>query len=147
MAVKSNREKTIAKRVVEDKAKLIEQFKVMPVIQQAVRSAGLGRTTYYDWRKKDAKFAKAADEAIKEGVTFMCEIAETQLLSLIKEKKIEAIRFFLSHRHPAYANRLEIKGSITHEKKPLSSEQKKLVRKALRLASLKKNYGSKEKRN
>lgn len=140
----SKREQTVAARIAKDKKLLLEHLCKTPTILNATKNVGTGRTTYYDWRKCDLKFAKAADEAITEGVGLMNDIAELQLLSLIKEKKFDPIRFWLTHRHPAYANKLEIKGSVTHVRNPLTPGQKKLVRRALSLATLKKSYGKKQ---
>ncbi|MFH0873460.1 MAG: hypothetical protein V1846_01320 [Candidatus Komeilibacteria bacterium] len=134
---KNKRDDTIAVRIRQDKEKVLEQLRTTPIVQMAVKNAGVGRTTYYTWRKADARFAKATDQAIEEGVLMMNDIAEVQLLSLVKEKKFEAIRFWLTHRHPSYANKLELKGNLIHEQKALTPAQKKLVRQALKLAQFK----------
>lgn len=141
MAAKPSRGSMVASRISQNKQALLEHLRKTPTVLNAVKNLGLGRTTYYDWRKLDKKFAKAADEAIAEGVGLMNDIAELQLLSLIKEKKFDPIRFWLTHRHPAYAHKIELKGSIVHERKALTPEQKKLVRRALSLATLKESYG------
>ncbi len=133
----NNRDTTIVSRIKQDKEKVLEQLCTTPVVQMAVKTVGVGRTTYYTWRKNDAKFSKAADQAIEVGILMMNDIAEVQLLSLVKEKKFEAIRFWLTHRHPSYANKLELKGNLIHESKELTASQKKLVRQALKLAQLK----------
>jgi hypothetical protein len=137
----ASKNETVAARIAKDKAAVLEYLRATPIVQLAVKQANVGRTTYYSWRKQDAKFAKAADEAAQAGVLMLNDVAEAQLLSLIKDKKFEAIRFWLAHRHPAYAAKLELQGSITHERRELTPAEKKLVRQALRLAKL-RAYGT-----
>ena len=74
----------------------------------------------------------------------MSDIAENQLFSLIGDKKIEAIRLYLSTHNSRYSNKLELSGGVSTKIEPLTKEQKKLIREALKLSSL-KNY-EKEKR-
>lgn len=143
----SKKNEGIKKRIREDKEKVLESLKKTPIIQLAVKNAGVGRTTYYRWYKKDKKFALAAQEAMHEGYLFVNDIAESQLFSLIKEKKLEAIRLWLRHHHPIYAEKLEITGTVSHTQK-LTKEQKAIIRKALALANLnKKQYVQKKKSN
>lgn len=131
---------TIKNRIAGEKANVLEQLKKTPIVQLAVKNAGIGRATYYNWCKKDKKFAQAAQEAMRDGYLFVNDIAESQLFTLIKEKKLEAIRLWLRHHHPTYAEKIEIVGNISHTHK-LTSEQKATMRKALSLANLnKKTY-------
>ena len=95
--------------------------------------------TYYRWVKASKKFAREAEEAIFEGRLFISDIAESQIFSLIKDKKIEAIKYWLSHNNSRYANKLELSGTVTTKDEPLTAEQKALIRKALQLSSL-RNY-------
>lgn len=65
----------------------------------------------------------------------MSDIAENQLFSLIGEKEMPAIRLYLSTHNPRYSNKLEVSGSVSKDE-PLTKEQKKLIREALKLSSL-----------
>jgi len=118
----------------EEKQKLIEQLKKTPVIQVACQQAGIGRASYYRWRKDDTDFADQADEAIKHGSDLLNDMAEWQLVSLIKDKNLGAITFWLKHRHPSYGNRLELTTKVKHEINELSDEQRAVVEEALKLA-------------
>lgn len=139
----------------KEKELLIEQLKKTPIIQLACERTGIGRATYYRWRKEDQQFAKKADESLIGGILLVNDMAESQLISAIKDKNISSIFFWLRHRHKAYANKLELTKKEDSEK--LSKKQKGLLREALRLTSnevltLKKNkqengYGKKEKEN
>ena len=116
------------------KGLIIEQLKQMPIIQIASKKSGIGRATYYRWRKEDKKFTKDSDEAITEGLLLINDLAESQLLAAIQDRNMTALIFWLRNRHPAYSNKLEITGHLKHSKEELTLEEKKLIRKALKLA-------------
>ena len=91
---------TVQKRIDSNKELLIEQLKKTPIVQVACEKVGVGRATYYRWRKEDEEFAKLADEAISEGNFLVNDMAESQLMSAIRDKNLTAIIFWLKH-HPA----------------------------------------------
>lgn len=121
---------TIDKRQDGQKFALIEQLRRTPIIQVACEKTGIGRASYYRWRKDDPDFAKACDEALAEGVELVSDLAESKLIGAIKEQNHSAISFWLRHRHPAYAQKLQIQAKVETEA-PLSPEQEELVRRAL----------------
>lgn len=114
------------------KQKLLEQLKVTPIVQVACEKTGVSRATYYRWRKDDKEFAMTADQAIEDGSLLVNDMAESQLISAVRDKNMTAIIYWLRHHHPTYANTLQIKHSIQDEE--LTPEQEALVRKALELA-------------
>lgn len=118
------------------KQALLDQLKRTPTIELACEKAGVARATYYRWLKASKAFAKAAEEAVYEGRLFISDIAESQIFSLIRDKKIEAIKYWLSHNNPRYANKLELSGTVATKDEPLTAEQKIIIKKALRLSSL-----------
>ncbi len=117
---------------------LFEQLRKTPIAQIACEKTGVARSSYYRWKKNDKEFAKMAEEALQEGIFLMCDLSETQLFNLIKDGNLGAITFLLKHRHPAYRNKVEINANINQVDEKLSPEQKTIIRKALRLASLSK---------
>lgn len=125
-------------KTAKQKAALIEQLKRTPIVQIACEKAGVGRASYYRWRKDDPIFVKASDDAITEGLLLMNDMAESQLLSAVRDKNLPAIIFWLKHHHTSYKTRIEVSGEIkTNE--PLTEEQKELIKEALRLASFNNN--------
>jgi len=118
------------------KEAFLEQLKRTPTIETACQKVGVARATVYRWIKASKKFEQTVDTALSEGRTFMSDIAENQLFSLIGDKKIEAIRLFLSTHNARYSNKLELSGSVSNKDEPLTKEQKKLIREALKLSSL-----------
>jgi len=127
-------DKTIEKRQSKNKEQLLEILKKTPIVQIACEKAGIGRATYYRWRKEDVEFASASDEALQDGSLLVNDMAESQLMSAIKDKNMTAIIFWLKHHHPAYLTRVEIT-SGNHEEK-LSPEEQDSVKKALIMAGI-----------
>lgn len=138
-----SRRESIQARQNKLKIAFLEQLKRTPTIETACQKVGIARATIYRWIKARKSFEKKVDEALTEGRTFMSDIAENQLFSLIGEKEISAIRLYLSTHNPRYSNKLELSGSVSKDE-PLTKEQKRLIREALKLSSL-RNYGKKEK--
>ena len=79
----------------QQKQALCEQLKKTPIVQLACEKVGVGRATYYRWRKEDEEFSRNADESLCEGVKLMNDMAESQLLSAIKNQNMTAIIFWL----------------------------------------------------
>lgn len=132
---------TIIERQAREKSTLLEQLKKIPIVQIACEKANVGRTTYYRWRKEDAKFKEAADTALLDGSTLVNDMAESQLLAAIRDRNMTAIIFWLKHHHSAYTTRIQLalEGKQNDE---LTQEQKEIVRKALALAALTNSNGT-----
>ena len=112
---------------------MLENLKKIPIIEVACSKSGIGRATYYRWRKEDLEFSQNADEAITEGVKLINDMAESQLLSAIKEGNISAIFYWLNHRHEAYGNKVEITTNNKLKDEPLNEQQKNAIKVALGL--------------
>lgn len=128
-------DKTIEKRQIKQKELLLELLKKTPVVQIACEKAGVGRATYYRWRKEDAKFLDLSDQALLDGSLIINDMAESQLMSAIKDKNMTAIIFWLKHHHPAYLTKVEITSSQTKDP-TLTPEQEESVKKALIMAGI-----------
>lgn len=124
----------IQDRTQQNRQLMLEQLKKTPVVQIACEKTGIARSTFYRWKEEDKEFAKEADQALAEGVALVNDMAESQLLSAIRDRNISAIFYWLNHRHSAYSNKLEITAKVKDEM--LSPEQKELIKKALKHASL-----------
>jgi len=136
--------------MIKDKQKLsfIEHLKKTPIVQYACERTGISKATYYRMKKQSPEFAKAVDDALAEGIDFMNDLSESQLIALIKDRKFQAISMWLTHNHKRYAPRLELSGTITQESEGLSPEQKAVIRAALKMdAKRKKNHDFKKKTN
>lgn len=119
----------------EKMAKLfLEELAKLPNVQFTCEKIGVSRNTVYRWRKEDSVFSENMDQAITEGIAFVNDMAEGQLLNLIKNKEFTAIRFWLAHRHSAYRTKSEV--IIKKEDDELSDEQKQIVAGALKNVGL-----------
>jgi len=121
-------------RTQQNRQLMINQLKKTPVVQIACEKTGIARSTFYRWKEEDSEFAKEADQALAEGVSLVNDMAESQLLSAIRDRNISAIFYWLNHRHSAYSNKLEITAKVKDE--TLSPEQEELIKKELKHASL-----------
>ena len=120
----------------ENKARLVEQLKKTPIVQIACEKEGLGRASYYRWRKEDPEFADAADEALCTGKSLISDLAESQLIKAIRDGNMTAIIYWLKNQHPDYRTRVELSGRLETIGKTLTPEQVENIEKALKLAAL-----------
>lgn len=135
---------TIEKRQQLEKDQMLEQLKKTPIVQAACGKVGIGRATYYRWRQEDKEFETKADEALAEGTAMVNDIAESQLMTAIKNQNLTAIIFWLKHHHPAYTTKLEVTARLKADNEILTPEQEALVTKALQLAALVPNVTKEE---
>ena len=115
---------------------IIKKLKQTPIVQIVCERVGIGRASYYRWRKEYPNFKKETDEAITEGLLLVNDMAESQLISTIKDKNLTSIMFWLRHHHKTYSNRLEVIARLKKTEEKLTTEQKAVIKKALSLASL-----------
>lgn len=127
---------SIIKRQKSQKEELLAKLKETPVVEVACRKIGIARATFYRWKINDEKFAKEADLALEAGSALVNDMAESQLLTAIKEQNMTAIIFWLKHHHPTYATKVEVTAQLKNQNETLTPEQEALVTKALQLASL-----------
>ncbi len=123
------RESTLKRNKTEQKV-VLEQLRKIPIVQIACERSSIGRSTYYRWRRDDAKFKKATDEAMQDGEEMINDLSESQLITLIKEKNFPAIQLWLRQHHPKYRNKVELT-TKTAEEEALTPEEEKMVREAL----------------
>ena len=119
-----------------DKDQLVAALTKTPIVEIACKQCGVPRTTYYRWRKEDQAFADAADEALAHSSALINDLAESQLISAIKDKNLTAIIFWLKHHHLAYETRIKVDANVRLEPQELTPEQAELVAQGLRHAGL-----------
>lgn len=113
--------------------KFFEELKNIPIVQVACEKTGVSRNSVYRWKKEDKSFSKKMDQAMSEGVSFVNDMSENQLLVLIKEKNWSAISFWLRHRNDNYKEKIEI--TTKEEDEQLTPAQKKIIKNALSLGA------------
>ena len=128
----------------ELKGAILEQLRKTPIIQIACEKLNISRMSFYRWKNEDEEFARKIDEALLDGHLLVNDLAESQLISAIKDRNMSAVMSWLKHHHPSYRTKVHIEGTVNTIQE-LSDEQKELVRKALALAKLNlEDYESKE---
>lgn len=128
----------------QNKQLLIEQLKKVPIIEAACEKLGIGRTSFYRWKTQDEKFSEAVEDAILQGKYLINDVAEHQLIGLIRNGELGAIALWLKSHHKDYKNKVEISGQLKTDEK-LTPEQEALILEALKMASLINNtqtYGN-----
>ena len=115
-----------------DKKAIIEQLKKTPIIQVTCEKLGISRATFYRWKKNDEKFAEEVDFALQEGSQLINDMAESQLITAIKNGNLTGIIFWLKNHHKNYSPKLEVTTKNTEV--PLKDEQKEIIRQSLNMA-------------
>lgn len=125
-------------KTTKEKQELLEILRRTPIVQTACQKVGTSRATFYRWKKENKTFSQQADKAILEGSKFINDMAESQLISAIKDKNLTAIIFWLKHHHNKYETRVNVMAELK-ESNPLTKEQEELIKQALQLAALESN--------
>lgn len=115
-----------------DKKAIIEQLKKTPIIQVTCEKLGISRATFYRWKKNDEKFAEEVDLALQEGSQLINDMAESQLITAIKNGNLTGIIFWLKNHHKNYSPKLEV--TTKNPEIPLTDEQKEIIRQSLNMA-------------
>lgn len=115
---------------------IIEQLRKSPVVQICCEKLSISRSSYYRWRTEDEKFAADCDEALEEGCGLVNDMAESQLMSSIRDGNLTGVIFWLRSHHDKYKNKMEVNASIKNVSEQLTPEQQAVVEQALKLASL-----------
>lgn len=128
-------------RQATQKTLFIDLLKKTPIVQVVCEKVGITRTTYYRWHKADKEFAEAADTALADGAGLINDMAESQLITAVRDGNLSAVMYWLKSHHHTYANRVE----LAVNQKPseeLTPEQQEVVQKALALAGLTEPVGA-----
>ncbi|MEZ6255936.1 MAG: hypothetical protein R3B92_04170 [Patescibacteria group bacterium] len=123
----------------KNKELLLDQLKRMPIVQVACEKTGIGRATYYRWCKEDPEFAEKAEYAKYIGTHLANDMAESQLLTNIKNGHFSSIAFWLKHKHKDYSTKVHLSGSVNTPKE-LTKEQQELINKAINLVFREESY-------
>lgn len=129
-------DRSIQIRTKQHQKQLIEQLAKTPIVEVACQRVGVGRNSYYRWRRQSKKFAVACDKAIEAGYLFINDLAESRLINAMKDNNLTAVFYWLNHRHSVYKNKLEVTGNLEIKKDALTKEQEANIMRALELASL-----------
>lgn len=82
--------------------KIIEELRKTPIVEIACKNAGVGRTTFYDWIKRNQRFRAQVEEAMLVSRESVNDLAEARMIGKIKEGSFKETRFWLEHNSPIY---------------------------------------------
>lgn len=95
----------VKNRIMKEKEKFVEILELYPIIQVACTKAWISRQTYYRWYSDDEEFALKVDRAISIWKETINDLAESNIISWIKENDMKANMFWLNNNHKNYSNR------------------------------------------
>lgn len=85
-----------------DKNKFLEKLSTTPIVSVVCRQTSISKATIYRWIEKDEKFKEKFEKAVLRGRDSMNDLAESVLISLIKDKNIRATEYWLTNNHGTY---------------------------------------------
>lgn len=87
------------------KKELIGEIEKNGNVSLSCAKIGVDKSTFYRWMEKYPEFRKLAKAAAGRGRRTNCDIAESSLMFLIKQKNLPAIKYYLVHNDPRYRAR------------------------------------------
>ena len=136
-----NNQTKIEERQEKEKSALLVILKEMPIIEVACKRVGISRATFYRWQQDDKIFKRQSMDALDQGIEFINDMSESQLITLIKKEKMPAISMWLKNNHKRYGAKGRSYTPIASTD-DLTSDEEKIILEALAMASG-KTYGNK----
>lgn len=90
------------------KIAFLEKVEETHLIQVACQKVGISRATYYRWLEEDRGFAEKAKLAQFHGKEVVNDLAESKLITAIKNGERWAIEFWLRHQKDEYRFKPEV---------------------------------------
>jgi uncharacterized protein YpmB len=120
------------KAIQKQKELLLGHLRNVPIVEMACKRIRISRATFYRWCQDDGDFKENVENAKVDGVEYINDISESQLISLIKEKKYQAIALWLKNNHRRFMSE-EKKDIVARAQKKieLNTAQKELLKEAL----------------
>ncbi|MFA6514387.1 MAG: hypothetical protein WCT50_03835 [Patescibacteria group bacterium] len=112
----------IEKRQQEQKMQMIEEIRNVYIPSIACQKTGISRATLYRWMADDYNFNKEFTKSRVEGRGAINDLAESKIVSKIKNDDTKATIFWLTHMHPNFINPILSISEETKEKMKLSPE-------------------------
>ncbi len=83
-------------------SKILEELERTPIIQVVCEKFGISRQTFYRWMNESEDSFNEVNKAMGFGVGLVNDVAESNVLTGIKNKDAAYTKYWLSHRHEAY---------------------------------------------
>lgn len=121
-------------QIKQDKIKIIEELRKVPIILVVCQKVGISRATIYRWMKEDATFEQEVDSVKKEGTQMINDLAESRLISNIQKGDNTAIIYWLKFNHPKYRESyLRLEPTIQNQLQTLLKQKGNLFERVLSL--------------
>lgn len=130
------------KKILSKQSLLLENLEKYPIIQVACEKIWIARSTYYRWIE-DSEFWNKAVIAIQNWRNLVNDIAESNLISLVKEKHPWAIYYWLNNNHLRYSYKNNIQNVIIQT----SKQEKKQIQNILSKLNTNEYEEANKKRN
>ena len=98
--------------------RFLEVLEEAPFISYACKKTGIARATVYRWLASNSDFKRRVDEALKQGRESLTDVAEMELVKMIRKGQFQAAKFFLEHNSKRYAPRRPIANDRHPEQAP-----------------------------
>ncbi len=86
----------------EDKERFLQELSDIPLVSVVCKRIGISKATIYRWKDKDKKFEKRLGVALKQGRGGINDLAEGQVVTLIKKGDFRASKFWLENNNSRY---------------------------------------------
>lgn len=96
------------------KRKLLAELEKSGNVYVACLKLNISRATFYRWREENKEFRMKSDKAIRHGRENNCDFAEHALMRNIKDGKLDAIKYQLSHNSSRYRSNKPTKVILEH---------------------------------
>lgn len=123
---------TIDKKIQKQKELLLGHLRTVPIVEMACKRVSISRATFYRWCSEDDSFKTDIENAKVEGIECINDVSEAQLISLIKEKKYQALALWLKNNHQRFMSQ-EKRDLVRRVEKrvEMNEQQKQLLKEAL----------------
>ena len=98
--------------------KMIEYLERTPIVESGCSKLGIARSTFYRWLE-DAEFKELVDQALQRGRSVVDDVAESHLVSGIKDGNMGAVKFWLANNNDRYKKKVQV---IKQHMSPVSEE-------------------------
>jgi hypothetical protein len=87
----------------DDQQKFLEILEDVPLVSVAAKRAGIAKSTIYRWRRSSKSFASQMDAALKRGRETVNDLAESQLITMVRKGDFKSVKYWLDNNKKDYA--------------------------------------------
>lgn len=89
-------------RAHDDREKFLEIIEEVPLVSVAAQRAGIAKSTIYRWKQSSKTFAQDLNKALNRGRHNINDLAESQLINLIRKGDFKSVRYWLDNNNRRY---------------------------------------------